>query len=63
MKKLEQCKSNPGVALEEYNECFDKDTDHPWCYTKTHLNRSHVRGEWGYCYHSCNASVRSVSGK
>ena len=62
-KKVTRCKLNPDYKIKAYEECYnDEDTDSPWCYTKTHQNRSHVGGEWGYCSYDCNRNtVRSVS--
>ena len=60
--KVTRCKLDPGYVIAEYQECYnDVDTDTPWCYTKTHHNRSHVGGEWGYCSQDCTRlTARSV---
>ena len=56
LKKVTRCQLNPNYAPGEYTGCYDaEDTDTPWCYTRTHYNRSHVGGEWGYCSHNCSS--------
>ena len=61
MTKVSRCQSDPGVAPVEHAGCYKEDTDNPWCYTKTYHNKSHIKGEWGYCSHHCSAqTVRSV---
>ena len=60
--KVSLCKSDPGIVPGEYRGCYREDTDNPWCYTKTYHNRSHMKGEWGYCSHNCSElTVRSVT--
>ena len=54
MQKPLQCKSYQGSVPLEYQGCYKKDTDRPWCYTRTYNNRSHILGEWGYCSHQCS---------
>ena len=63
LEKVVQCKSQPEIAREEINECFTENTEIPWCYTKAYSNRSHIRGEWGYCPSNCSNRIRSVWGK
>ena len=58
MTKVSRCRSDPGIAPVEYRGCYTApDTDNPWCYTKTYHNRSHIKGEWGYCSHLCSADT------
>ena len=55
LTKVSRCRSDPGIAPVEYRGCYTApDTDNPWCYTKTYHNRSHIKGEWGYCSHHCS---------
>ena len=61
-KKPLQCQPELGFVLTEYAGCYKEETDRPWCYTKTHHNRSQMLGEWGYCSHQCSVqTVRSLS--
>ena len=57
MTKVSRCQSDPGIAPVEYAGCYKEDTDNPWCYTKTYNNKSHIKGEWGYCSPQCSAQT------
>ena len=62
MTKVAQCQSDPGIVPEKYRGCYTEDTDNPWCYTRLYYNRSHIKGQWGYCSQDCSKlTERSVS--
>ena len=53
-----QCGSNETSVSIRFDQCIpsqdniDND-DLDWCYTRTHLNNSAIRGQWGYCDPNC----------
>ena len=62
MTKVAQCQSDPGIVPGKYRGCYTEDTDNPWCYTRLYHNRSHIKGQWGYCSQDCaKLTERSVS--
>ena len=54
MTKVAQCQSDPGIVPGKYRGCYTEDTDNPWCYTRLYHNRSHIKGQWGYCSQDCS---------
>ena len=51
-----ECRKDPTAAPVEYNSCplTAKDSG-PWCFTRTHPNRSIVTRQFGYCSTDCSA--------
>ena len=53
-KKSQLCMEDPESSPVTYTSCISSERDAvPWCYTRTHHNRSHIQGQFGYCSPDC----------
>ena len=63
------CGNNETSNPRHYDHCEpsgnNDDQNFGWCYTRSHLNGSAIRGQWGYCDQNCrqreNSSVFNLA--
>ena len=53
-----RCVNNETAIPTHYDGCLPSGNHDgkSFCYTRTHLNGSAIRGQWGYCDQNCNGT-------